>query len=193
MGDPKKLTSKYARPLQMWNKERLIEESKLLKVYGLKNRKEVWKIRSLLRRLQAHAKRLIRLETAQAQKETEQLLQRLERLGLLESNAELNDILSLQPENLLERRLQSIVCRRKLAQSMKQARQLIVHRHITVNEKKITVPSYIVLKNEENTVALSPYSSLSEIEREQTEKKGQQIKAVKKEESESKKGEGEDE
>ena len=113
MGDPKKLRSKYSRPLQVWNKERIEEDTKLVREYALKNRTELWKMRSLLRKLQGHAKRLVRLDTEQAKKETEQLLSRLERMGLLEKKAELNAILSLEVKALLERRLQTILYQKK--------------------------------------------------------------------------------
>ncbi|MDX1963745.1 MAG: 30S ribosomal protein S4 [Pirellulales bacterium] len=46
--------------------------------------------------------------------------------------------------SLLERRLDNIVHRLGFAQSRAQARQLIVHGHITVNGHRLDIPSYLV-------------------------------------------------
>ena len=45
---------------------------------------------------------------------------------------------------LLERRLDNMVYRFGFAGSRKEARQLVSHRHITVNGKKVSVPSFLV-------------------------------------------------
>jgi len=45
---------------------------------------------------------------------------------------------------LLERRLDNVVYRLNLSPSRKGARQLILHRHITVNGKIVNIPSYLV-------------------------------------------------
>ena len=164
MGDPKKLTKKYSRPLQMWNKTRVEEDGKLFRKYALKNRKEVWRMRSLLRNLQGQAKKLTRSNTEQAKKEEEQLLARLNRIGLLDKEATLNTILGLHVENLMERRLQTLVFKKQLANSMKQSRQFVTHRHITVSSKKVTIPSYLVLRDEEEKISFSPFSDMANVE-----------------------------
>ena len=45
---------------------------------------------------------------------------------------------------LLERRLDNVVYRMGLAESRKQARQLVLHAHFTLNGKKVTIPSISV-------------------------------------------------
>ena len=50
MGDPKKQRKKYTTPRHPWQRDRLDEERQLLKDYGLKNKKELWKFESLLRK-----------------------------------------------------------------------------------------------------------------------------------------------
>ncbi len=60
-------------------------------------------------------------------------------------------------ENLLsflERRLDNVVYRLKMASSRSQARQIIVHGHIQVNGKKVYSPSYLVSVNDE--ISLMP-------------------------------------
>ena len=54
-------------------------------------------------------------------------------------------------ENLLtmiERRLDNVVYRMGMAESRKEARQLVLHAHFTVNGKKVNVPSYEVRKGD---------------------------------------------
>jgi small subunit ribosomal protein S4 len=45
---------------------------------------------------------------------------------------------------LLERRLDTVVYRLRLASSRAQARQLVLHGHISVNDKRVNVPSFLV-------------------------------------------------
>ena len=161
MGDPKKLKKKYSTPPHPWERQRMEEESLLLKEYALKNKKEIWKVAALLRKYTGNAKKLITSRTKQADIERYQLLTKLQRLGLIQEGSRIEDILSLTIRDFMERRLQSIVFKKGLARSMKQARQFITHQHIVVGDKKISVPSYIVLKEEEPLVAFTNKSALS--------------------------------
>ena len=45
---------------------------------------------------------------------------------------------------MLEERLDNVVFRKGLATTRREARQLVVHSHFTVNGKKVNIPSYIV-------------------------------------------------
>jgi small subunit ribosomal protein S4 len=161
MGDPKRIKKKYSTPLHPWQAERIEEEKALTREYGFKNKTEIWKITSLLRNFFRQAKRLAAIKTEQSEKEKIQLLDRLKRLGLLPETALIDDVLDISLKDLLERRLQTIVFRKGLARSVKQARQFIVHRHIKVGDKKITVPSYLVSKVEEGSIAFVGKSSLA--------------------------------
>jgi len=80
----------------------------------------------------------------------------------LSAGAELHNVLSLELKDILERRIQSVIFRKGLTRSMKQARQFIVHRHITVGKKEITSPSYLVTLEEERSLAFKPKSTLAE-------------------------------
>lgn len=164
MGDPRKIRRKYSGPAHPWQKKRIEEEKKILKDYGLKNKTEIWKTSSKLKSFSSQAKKLIATRGEQAEKEKKQLLGKLQRLGLIKQDAKLDDVLSLTLKNLLERRLQTLLVRRHLAKSMKQARQFITHEHVAVNDKKITAPSYLVLVNEEPTMTFVQSSSLSNSE-----------------------------
>ena len=45
---------------------------------------------------------------------------------------------------LLERRLDNVVYRMGMAESRKEARQLVLHAHFTLNGKKVTIPSLLI-------------------------------------------------
>jgi len=143
MGDPRKLRKKYEVPQQLWDSDRLNEEKKIIQEYGLKNMKEVWIAKSLLRKIRNQYKQLLALGEEGEQKKQE-LLQRVIKAGYCKPTANPDDILSLSTRDILERRLQTLVFRNGLARSMAQARQLIVHGHIAVNGRKVKSPSYHV-------------------------------------------------
>lgn len=164
MGDPKFSRRKYEGPIHPWQGSRIKIENELLKKYGLKNKRELWKSQSLIRELRRQARGLqakLRFKDLQAEKETKQLLDRLSRLGFLPDGATLNDILTLDVEKILIRRLQTMVYLKGLAYTPKQARQLIVHGHVIVNDRKVTIPGYLVKRHEEATISYSPYSAYS--------------------------------
>ena len=160
MGSPRRLRKKYSKPLHPWRKSRIDYEKKILEQYGLKNKREIWKSDSRLRRILQQAKRLISLETEQAQREKIQLINRLIKYNLLREDSNLDNVLNLKIDDLLNRRLQTFVYRKNLANSVKQARQFIVHGHISVNGQKITIPSYMVKEDDENKISYAERSSL---------------------------------
>jgi small subunit ribosomal protein S4 len=90
-----------------------------------------------------------------------QLLDRLHRLGILPEESALDGVLDLSLEDILERRLQTLVFQRGLAQSIQQSRQLITHGHIAIDGKRVSTPSYLVLKDEETKIAYAPKSPLT--------------------------------
>jgi small subunit ribosomal protein S4 len=156
MGDPKFSRRKYTRPTHPWQADRIEEEKELVKKYGLKSKKELWKAHSLLGRFRVQARKLfpkLRIGDKQAQKEAKNLVNKLIKLGILNENATLDDILALTVDSLLSRRFQTIVHKKGLAATLKHARQLIVHGHLEINGKKVTIPSYLVRKFEEAKIA----------------------------------------
>jgi len=161
MGDPKTTRKKFSAPSHPWQKARIDEENELLKEYGLKNKSEVWKIRTKAKNFADQAKRLTAQDTAQSKKEEKQLLERLYRLGLLAKGSDIADVLGLTIKDFMERRLQTIVFKKGLARGIKQARQFVTHQHIAVNGKIVTSPSYIVLAAEESSVSFIQKSALA--------------------------------
>jgi small subunit ribosomal protein S4 len=165
MGDPKFSRRKYESPAQPWEGERIKAENELLQKYGLKNKRELWTAQSRVRRLRAQSRELQarqRTGDPQAQKETDELLGRCGRLALLPAEgATLNDVLALDTEAVLARRLQTIVYRKGLAFTAKQARQMIVHGHASIDGRKVTIPGYLVKRGEEELIEYHVTSPLT--------------------------------
>lgn len=155
MVEMRKQGKQYETPVRAWQGDRITDEKELLDRYGLANKKEVWKAQSTVRTFRRQARRL---NAEENEEQEEQLLNKLTALGILEDGASLNDILDAGIEDVLERRLQTIIYRRGLADTPKQARQLITHGHIMVNDRRVTVPSYLVQTDEEEEISVSPGS-----------------------------------
>ncbi len=168
MGDPRKIRKKYQTPMHPWSANRIASERGVVKEYGLTNKKQLWKMESLLTRLKDRAKLLIAQQGAQAEKERDQLVTRMARLGLIRQGASFDDILGLNVNSIMARRLDTLLVRKHLARSAKQARQMIIHRHVSVGAKMVTSPSYLVSVEEEQTItfaAASPFRNEQHPER----------------------------
>ena len=161
MGDPRKIRSKFKGPRHPWQKQRIEDEKKFMKEFGLVNKTEIYRANSKLSNYSDSAKRLIAATGAQADKERQQLLDRLNRLGLLPQGAQLDQVLTLTVKDFLERRLQTLVFRKSLARSVKQARQFITHEHFTIKGTVVTSPGYIVLTEEQDSINFKDASALS--------------------------------
>lgn len=159
MGSPKFQRKKYSKPTHPWQKVRIDQEKILTKEFGLKNKKEIWKTNSVLRRFKTQVKSLIKLNTLQAKKEEELFRKKLAKYDLLSSSFKLEDVLSLQTKDLLNLRLQTQTFKQGFARTVGQARQFIVHGHILVNNKKINIPSYLIVKTDK--ISFSPKSLIS--------------------------------
>ena len=145
----RKKRKKYKTPTKGWDKERIEKERVLVKTYGLKKKREIWRSETLSRKY----RRLARNLAARTNKEKEKVLvEKLIRFGLLKEGSTLDDVLSLATENFLERRLQTILIRKGICTTPRQARQLIVHGHVLIDGKRVVYPSYLVQKAEEEKI-----------------------------------------
>ena len=164
MGDPKFARSKTQTPTHPWKQARIDEEHALKEKYGLKKvggMKEIWREKSSLRRHRNQAMKLIgRVDTSEGHfaREKTDLVNSLCRQGLLVEGANIDDVLQINVEHMLSRRLQSVVYYRGLAPSMRAARNMIVHGHISIGEQKMTVPGYHIRKHEEENLNCSSNS-----------------------------------
>lgn len=166
MGYPGKNRKSYETPKHPWQAARIESEVELVKRYGLRNRREVWKAHSTLKKYRELARKLL-AESAKGKlagnvkADSDNILNRLKRYGLLKTDAGLDDILSLDVTNFLERRLQTQVHKQGLANTVRQARQFIVHGHIMVGGRKVTVPGYLVPTGEELLIGYYSSSALA--------------------------------
>lgn len=161
MGDPKKQRRKYDTPRFPWRKDILQEELKLLGEFGLRNKHELWRHETYLSRLRGIARSLISKTPEERIKMENELLARLKKQAILQETAVLDNVLDLGIEDILERRLQTIVFRKNLTRTIYQSRQLITHGHIKVGNRRVTIPGYVVSREEEAQVAYSPKSPLA--------------------------------
>ncbi|MEM1989944.1 MAG: 30S ribosomal protein S4, partial [Candidatus Bathyarchaeia archaeon] len=122
MGDPKKPKKKYESPRFPWRSDILQNELVLLGQYGLRNKRELWRAKTMLSKIRGIARSLLGMSAEKRVKLETQLLNKLKRLGMLPENAVLDDVLDMTVENILERRLQTIVFRKGLAKTIYQAR-----------------------------------------------------------------------
>ena len=173
MGDPKRQRKKFSKPSHPWQKERIAVERGILNQYGLRRKYEVWKVDSMLKKFLHRAKTIIGERTEQSELEKKQLLRRLYLLGLLKKDPRVEDVLNLTLKDILERRLQTLVYRKQLANNMLQARQFITHEHIAVGSKKITTPSYLVSIEEEPQIRLIHPINLSSTKEQKIEVKAE--------------------
>lgn len=157
MGDIKKIRKKYSKPSHPWRIARIEEENKICKEYGIPYKTELWKTISKLESFKNQAKTLSSTNTDQAKKEINNLLHKLKGYKLIDQDSA-DAILGITLKNLLDRRLQTLLVRKGLAKTMKQARQMITHRHVLINNKILTSPSYLVKVSEESNIEISPKS-----------------------------------
>jgi len=155
LGDPKKPRKKWRGPRHPWRKEVLQQEIELVGRYGLRNKRELWKAKYMVEKIRHQARQLLAMADETRRR---QLIDRLVRMNLLPPGATLDDVLNLTVDDLLERRLQTVVYRKGLAKTIYQARQLIVHGHIAIGDQIVTSPGYLVSRDEEPLIQYAPNS-----------------------------------
>ena len=160
-----KNTKFYETPNHPFQGERISEEHSLVGRYGLKNKEELWRTESKLRSYRREARELLgrtQGDAEAASREGAEFLNRLQRLGILDEQEGLDDVLSLDVTDLLERRLQTVAYRKGLANTPRQARQFITHGHVVVGASRVTRPSYIVHVEEEGAIEFDENSPLAD-------------------------------
>lgn len=158
MGGIRKPKKKFDPPEQPWQKTRLAEELIYVGEYGLRNKQELWRFRTALTGFRVTARDLLAVSAAERGLGEAQLLNRLNRLSLLEPGAQLDDVLDLGIRDLLERRLQTQVLRQGLAKTIQQARQLVVHGHIILDGRRVRSPGMILYREQERKLEYAPGS-----------------------------------
>ena len=166
---PGKKHKYYETPNHPWQDTRMAGEVELVKAYGLRNKREVWKAESVLRKYRSEAMSLLAVVASSPdgelkgnpKVEADQILGRLMRYGILKPGSDVDDILGLKTESILERRLQTQVLRLGLARTVRQSRQFITHGHIAINGRRATIPSMLISKDDEMNITYYGESPLT--------------------------------
>jgi small subunit ribosomal protein S4 len=161
MGDPRKNRKTYQTPRHPWRKEQLEEELRLLGDYGLRNKRELRRHETQLSEIRGIARTLLGATEAQHSLLETNYLRRMSRLGYLPETANVDNILDLSVKDLMERRLQTVVYRAGLARTIHQARQFVSHGHVSIGGDIVSIPGYLVRKEEESRIAFHPLSPVS--------------------------------
>ncbi len=154
---------KFESPKHPWDEVRIGRESRIRKNFGLKSKKEIWKAETMLRGFRREARRLEAKRGEATEREISELIQKLISLKLVKKGADLDAVLTLELDDILGRRLQSVVYQKGLARTANEARQFIKHGHITVGGRRITVPSYMVREEEEDLIGHAENSTIAEL------------------------------
>jgi small subunit ribosomal protein S4 len=161
MGDPKKQRKTYETPRHPWRRDQLEVELRLMGEYGLRNKRELWRYKTMLSEVRGIARSLLGTAEAERARIEREYLSKLSRIGVLSESASIDEVLDLEIRDLLERRLQTMVFRRGLAKTLHQARQLVSHGHISVAGKIVSVPGYMVKRDEEQKLKYFSHSPLA--------------------------------
>jgi len=161
MGDPKKKHKLYTTPKRPYDVRAFEEDLKILGVYGLRNKRELWRARTELSTLRRRAREMLSFDPVERIEMERILIRKLYGLGLVPESSSLDNTLSLSVGDLLERRLQTVVYRTGMAKTLFQSRQLITHGHISIDGRKVKSPSYRVTREDEAKLAYAGSSPVS--------------------------------
>ncbi|ELP84310.1 40S ribosomal protein S9, putative [Entamoeba invadens IP1] len=158
----------YKTPKVPFDRTRFDAELKLAGQFGLKCKREIQRVHFMLGHMRTIAKVMLMKSATDPKRilEGNALLRRLHNLGILpKDQTKLEFVLALKEENLLERRLQTIVFRKGFAKSIHHARVLIRSKLISVGKQIVDVPSFMVRVSSEPLVQLAPNTPLTNPEK----------------------------
>jgi len=161
MGDPRRQKKKFVVPKRPFDTERFEQELDFIGRFGLRNKRELWRHSTDLSNYRRQARNLLALPPTERQHSEMDLVNKLARIGVL-AEPSLDQVLDLTLENVLERRLQTIVFRKGMAASMHHARQLVTHGHIALDNARVTTPARLMTVGEEDRIAYAGKSALND-------------------------------
>jgi len=162
MGDPRRQKKKYVAPKRPFDTERFEQELESIGSYGLRNKRELWRHKTELSNYRRNARFMLGLSPTERERTEKELVDKLARIGIITGEPTLDSVLDLTLENLLERRLQTIVFRKGMAASMHHARQLVTHGHIALDDARVTTPARLITVGEADRIAYTNKSALND-------------------------------
>ena len=175
MGDPKYSRKVWRKPKRPLNYELKMDELKIMGTFGLRTKRELWKAHTQLSQVRHQARSLLALRQEVRSEKEPILMKSLAKIGLVNDDATLDDVLNLNANDLLSRRLQTIVTKKFKFKTPYQARQAVIHGHIMIGDRRVNIPSYAVTVNEEESIHFSPESTIPGL---LSEKKGKESAAA---------------
>ncbi|OIO42630.1 30S ribosomal protein S4 [Candidatus Pacearchaeota archaeon CG10_big_fil_rev_8_21_14_0_10_31_9] len=136
----------FSRPRKAFDSQRIKDENAIVAKYGLKNKEEIWRAKEKLKIVRDAAKRVIH----SSEEEKSEFITKLNNMGYNVKNPV--EVLSLTEEDILRRRLQTVVLKKGLATTPNGSRQLITHKKISIGKQIVNIPSYHVNVTEENNI-----------------------------------------
>jgi len=163
MGLPIRHKTKLVSHKKKWDKNTIVEEAVFVTDYALKNKKEIRKVELQISQLKKIAKSLNLNAETKASEAAMKFVAKLKSRGFLSQTAvSLDEVLDITLRDVFERRLSNIVYKKGFARTPGQARQFVVHGHVTVGGLVITAPSHLVSVKEELAVTFVENSSLAD-------------------------------
>ncbi len=162
MGDPRRQKKKYVVPKRPYDTERFEQELELIGAFGLRNKRELWRHSTELSNYRRQARQMLAVPPSERQQIEKELVDKLAKIGILTEEPSLDSVLDLTLENILERRLQTIVFRKGMAASMHHARQLVAHGHIGLDSARVTTPARLITMGEADRIEYTNKSSLND-------------------------------
>jgi len=158
-----KKPNRYSRPRKPYEASRIKDENILVEKYGLKNKREIWKTIAKVTYFRKRAMSLAKSST----EEQEVLFNKLRGLGLKVNT--IADVLALTTEALLQRRLPTVVHKKGFSTTVRDARQMVVHKRVLIDGKVVNVPSYLVYVSEEDKISIRKSNPKKEVKVEQAQ------------------------
>ncbi len=162
MGDPRRQKKKYVVPKRPFDTERFEQELELIGAFGLRNKRELWRHSTELSNYRRQARQMLAVPPSEREQIEKELVDKLAKIGILAEEPSLDRVLDLTLENILERRLQTIVFRKGMAASMHHARQLVAHGHIALDSARVTTPARLITIGEADRIAYTTKSLLND-------------------------------
>jgi len=145
-----------------WKSDNNLREVKILRKYHIQKREDYTKYNKLSGLVTSLANKIKQLDPKDSfrAEATEELLEKLYSMGLIESKNSLSLCEKLPASTFCRRRLSVVLVRLEMAQAVKDAVKFIEHGHIRVGPEVITDPAFLVTRNMEDFVTWTDTSKI---------------------------------